>query len=69
MKSMTKQRWDILIIGAAAGFLGVIVKDLLELLVLFFIPSYKTCPRLAAGIILDPKIASGNILPIYRPGN
>ena len=64
MNSRTKQRWDILIIGALAGFLGVLVKDLLELGVLFLIPTYKSCPRLAAGIILDPKIATGNILPI-----
>jgi hypothetical protein len=64
MRNLSKQRWDILTLGAVAGAIGVVVKDLLELLVLFFIPSFKTCPRLAAGIILDPKILTKSILPI-----
>ena len=64
MRKQSKQQWDILILGAAAGTAGIFVKDLLELVVLFFIPSFKTCPRLAAGIILDPEIALNSILPV-----
>lgn len=64
MNCLNNKHWDILTIGALAGITGVIVKDLLELVALFFIPSFKTCPRLAAGIIFSPEIVMESVLPI-----
>ncbi|MGQ9779504.1 MAG: hypothetical protein ACUVRM_06470 [Bacillota bacterium] len=55
------KRWpyniDGLVLGALAGMAGSIVKFVLELLVLAFIPSYKSCVRLAAAILFDSTIA------------
>lgn len=55
---------DHLTLGAITGITGVFTKDLLELALLPFIPDLKTCPRLAAAIVLPPHKATGEILPL-----
>ena len=64
MPQQNKPQDDLLLIGAASGIAGIIVKDLLELLVLLFMPTFSTCPQLAAGIILSPKQAKSSVLPL-----
>lgn len=55
------ERWphklDGLVLGALAGMVGSAVKFAMELLVLAFIPSYKSCVRLAASIMFDSTAA------------
>ena len=55
------ERWpsnlDGLVLGALAGLAGTLVKFALELLALAFIPSYKSCVRLAAAILCDSTVA------------
>ncbi|MCL6548813.1 MAG: hypothetical protein K6T30_07870 [Alicyclobacillus sp.] len=55
------ERWpynlDGLVLGALAGLAGTLVKFALELLALAFIPSYKSCVRLAAAILFVPAAA------------
>lgn len=64
MSRQNNSQYDLLLIGAASGITGIITKDLLELLVLIFMPNFITCPQLAAGIILNPKQAKSGILPL-----
>jgi hypothetical protein len=49
--------YDALILGAMAGLCGSVARGLLELLAIGFIPSYKSCARLAAGLFLSPAYA------------
>lgn len=55
---------DNLTLGAITGIIGVFIKDLLELGLLPFIPDFKTCPRLTAGIVLPAHMAMQEILPL-----
>ena len=64
MPQQNNSQYDLLLIGAASGIAGIITKDLLELLVLLFMPTFSTCPQLAAGIVLNPKQAKESILPL-----
>ena len=64
MLKQIKPKCDLLLIGALSGVAGVIIKDLLELLVLLFMPTFVTCPQFAAGIIFSPQQAKSSMLPL-----
>lgn len=64
MPKPIKPKYDLLLIGALSGVAGVIVKDLLELLALRFMPNFVTCPQFAAGIVFSSEQAKSSMLPL-----
>lgn len=64
MLNQTKPKYDLLILGSTAGIFSVIIKDLLELILAFFIPSLDSSLHLAAGIVFTPGQVKSNILTL-----
>jgi ABC-type sulfate transport system permease subunit len=64
MSNQSKPKYDLLILGSTAGIFSVIIKDLLELILTFFIPSFDSSLHLAAGIVLTPEQVKSDILTL-----
>lgn len=64
MSNQASPKYDLLILGSSAGITGVIIKDFLELLVQFFIPTFESSLQLAAGIVFSPQQVTSSILPL-----
>lgn len=62
--NQTKPKYDLLILGSAAGIFSVIIKDLFELMLASFIPSFDSLLHLAAGIIFTPEQVKSDILTL-----
>ena len=64
-----RRRWpynlDPVVLGALAGMAGAVVKFLLELVVLIFIPSYKSCLRLAGAILFDATFTLSHLSALF----
>lgn len=56
---------DTLLIGALSGITAKLIHDLLgAIIIMFFLPSYLNCVRIAAGLLLSPEqVLSGGFWP------